>query len=109
PYVRVNSRRGDTERRRKMWNHALEKRIFTSDELLNMTAPARRTIYKASVEAHIDQLHEQLQQSGISPVCLNTLEAYQGLNSKLARSMIAGLQHDIANVRFEILQLDQQV
>jgi len=76
PYARLLAKKDDTKRRR-IWNHALEKFIFNPYELYAMPvlrqkllniqldrstlgAPHRRTIYLASLEAHIDKLHAQL-------------------------------------------------
>ena len=69
-----------------MWNHALEKSLFTPDELANLGAPLRRGIYIASLDAHIDQLHQQLLSLQLYPVPFETLEPYHGLNSKTAKA-----------------------
>ena len=50
-----------------------------------MGAPHRRTIYTASLEAHIDRLHEQLYSFGAAPVTEEALEPYRGLNAKTAK------------------------
>ena len=50
-----------------------------------MGAPHRRTIYLASLEAHIDRLHEQLLGYSLAPVPFEQLEPYRGLNAKTAK------------------------
>ena len=50
-----------------------------------MGAPHRRTIYIASLEAHIDRLHNQLLAMGLYPIPFERLEPYRGLNSKTAK------------------------
>ena len=72
-------------KRRKMWVHTLEKNVFTADEISSLTAPARRTIYTASLEAHIDKLHNDLSRAGLFPASPEQLEPYHGLNSKTAK------------------------
>lgn len=56
-----------------------------------MGAPHRRTIYTASLEAHVDRLHEQLLGLSLFPVPFEKLEPYRGLNSKTAKVCIAAL------------------
>lgn len=56
-------------------------RLFRS----TMGAPHRRTIYIASLEAHIDRLHNQLLGIGLYPIPFERLEPYRGLNSKTAK------------------------
>lgn len=50
-----------------------------------MGAPNRRSIYVASLEAHVDSLHAQLLTLGLYPVPFEKLERYRGLNSKTAK------------------------
>ena len=50
-----------------------------------MGAPHRRTIYIASLEAHVDRLHAQLLSIGLYPIPFDKLEPYRGLNSKTAK------------------------
>lgn len=50
-----------------------------------MGAPHRRTIYIASLEAHVDRLHAQLLSMGLYPIPFEKLEPYKGLNSKTAK------------------------
>lgn len=50
-----------------------------------MGAPNRRSIYVASLEAHVDNLHAQLLTLGLYPVPFEKLEPYKGLNSKTAK------------------------
>lgn len=80
PYARLLAKK-DQVKRRKIWNHALEKSLFSPFELQvylffktfffcyfalkfyyrsTVSAPHRRTIYIASLEAHVDRLHSQL-------------------------------------------------
>ena len=50
-----------------------------------MGAPQRRTIYTASLEAHIDRLHQQLEACGYPPATKEQLQPYHGLNAKTAK------------------------
>ena len=50
-----------------------------------MGAPHRRTIYTASLEAHVDRLHAQLLDHNLFPVAFDALDAFHGLNSKTAK------------------------
>jgi hypothetical protein len=50
-----------------------------------MGAPHRRTIYIATLEAHIDCLHAQLLAIGLYPVPFERLEPFKGLNCKTAK------------------------
>ena len=93
-----------------------------------MGAPHRRTIYTASLEAHIDRLHNHLLGFGLYPVPFSRLEPYRGLNSKTAKvrqlcsmfitifplelviqSMVSGLQHDATQSKLKLLELDRSV
>ena len=47
--------------------------------------PHRRTIYSASLEAHIDRLHSQLLGYDLFPVNVEDLSMYKGLNCKIAK------------------------
>ncbi|KAI0722576.1 hypothetical protein C8Q76DRAFT_616005 [Earliella scabrosa] len=109
PYHRLQSRRAEAARRRKLWNHKLERRIFSTQEITAIPAPQRRAIYTPALEAHVDRLHDQLLSHALFPVPADALQAYHGLNSTLARSMIAGLQYDISKTRLEILELERAV
>ncbi|KAI0675630.1 hypothetical protein C8Q78DRAFT_964209 [Trametes maxima] len=110
PYARLYSKKhAPGPKRRKMWNHALEKMLFTSHEISTMGAPHRRTIYTASLEAHIDLLHEQLLNLSLFPVAFEKLDPYRGLNSKTAKSMLSGLQHDSTELKMKILELERSV
>jgi hypothetical protein len=102
PYARLYAKK-DGAKRRKIWNHALEKSLFTPNELSVlppfvlstpftyiisrslMGAPHRRTIYMASLEAHVDRLHAQMIELGYFPIDFNQLEPFKGLNSKTAK------------------------
>ncbi|KAF8973992.1 hypothetical protein BDZ97DRAFT_1912435 [Flammula alnicola] len=106
PYARLFAKK-DEVKRRKIWNHALEKSIFDPKELSTIGAPQRRTIYIASLEAHIDQLHAQLLELGFWPVAFEELEPFKGLNSKTAKSMVAGLQHDASVSKLKLLELER--
>ena len=50
-----------------------------------MGAPHRRMIYTASLEAHVDRLHDQLASYSLAPVPPEKLEPYRGLNAKTAK------------------------
>ncbi|KAG8219866.1 hypothetical protein J3R82DRAFT_845 [Butyriboletus roseoflavus] len=106
PYARLYAKK-DGSKRRKIWNHVLEKQLFSPQELSTMGAPHRRTIYIASLEAHIDRLHNQLLGIGLYPIPFERLEPYRGLNSKTAKSMVAGLQHDATHLKLKLLELER--
>ncbi|KAK7694857.1 hypothetical protein QCA50_002045 [Cerrena zonata] len=111
PYKRPDtseeSNKSAAAKRRKMWNHALEKSVFTPQELSTMTAPNRRTIYTGTLEHHIEQLHQQLLDLELYPVPMDDLEQYRGLNSKTAKSMVAGLQKDFSDLQLKKLELQR--
>ncbi|KAH9944082.1 uncharacterized protein BXZ73DRAFT_6293, partial [Epithele typhae] len=111
PYARLHLKKQGTGKRRKMWNHALEKSLFSPQEISSMGAPHRRTIYAASLEAHIDRLHEQLNQCGDSFQAASgaELRPYHGLNAKTAKSMVSGLHHDWQDIKMMLLELDRAV
>ncbi|KAI0094732.1 hypothetical protein BDY19DRAFT_914273 [Irpex rosettiformis] len=98
-----------TTKRRKMWVHTLEKNVFSTDEIASLTAPARRTIYTASLESHIDKLHNELLRIGRFPASPEQLEPYHGLNSKTAKSMAAGLHSDIVVMRTRLASMRRAV
>ncbi|KAF9270280.1 hypothetical protein L218DRAFT_952445 [Marasmius fiardii PR-910] len=106
PYARLIAKKEEVKRR-KVWNHVLEKHIFTPYELSTLGAPHRRAIYLTSLEAHIDELHTQLIGLGYWPVAFDQLERYKGLNSKTAKSMVAGRQHEATLARLKILELQR--
>ncbi|KAI0304879.1 hypothetical protein BC826DRAFT_978739 [Russula brevipes] len=108
PYARLYAKKNATgAKRRKIWNHALEKSVFSAHEIATMGAPHRRTIYIATLEAHIDCLHSQLLAIGLYPVPFERLEPFKGLNCKTAKSMVAGLQHDASHVKMKLLELER--
>lgn len=95
-----------------------------------MGAPHRRTIYTASLEAHIDRLHAQLLGYALFPVPFEKLESFRGLNTKTAKvgnrvrhayairdsclhycaqSMVAGLHRDANELRMKRLELERAV
>ncbi|PBK74245.1 hypothetical protein ARMSODRAFT_951859 [Armillaria solidipes] len=102
PYPVIEARK-----RRKAWNHVLEKAIFTCDEISNESAPQRRKVYVSSLEAHIDALHDQLLRVGLWPVPAKELERYKGLNSKTAKSMVAKLHYNVALTQIKISQYEK--
>lgn len=106
PYARLYAKKDEVKRRR-IWNHALEKSIFSPYELSTLGAPYRRTIYISSLEAHIDRLHQQLRDLGFWPVLQSELDPFRGLNSKTAKSMVAGLQHDTSLAKLKLLELER--
>ncbi|KAI0830668.1 hypothetical protein BC628DRAFT_1416192 [Trametes gibbosa] len=107
PYARLESKKQGAGKRRKMWNHALEKMLFTPQEISTMGAPHRRTIYTASLEAHVDLLHEQFMNLPDFPVRPEQLEPYIGLNSKTAKSMVSGLHHDVTELKLKIREVER--
>ncbi|KAJ3568068.1 hypothetical protein NP233_g5949 [Leucocoprinus birnbaumii] len=106
PYTRLVSKKDDSKRRR-IWNHALEKSLFNPYELQALGAPHRRTIYLASLEAHVDKLHAQLFEAGCCPVSAAELEPFRGLNSKTAKSTVSGLQHEVSVLKLKLLELER--
>ncbi|KAJ3895003.1 hypothetical protein GG344DRAFT_73570 [Lentinula edodes] len=106
PYARLYAKK-EEGKRRKIWNHALEKSLFNPFELSSLGAPHRRTIYMASLEAHVDELHAQLLSLGYWPVSFESLEPFKGLNSKTAKSMVAGLQYDSSQTKLRLLELQR--
>lgn len=106
PYTRLLAKKDDTKRRR-IWNHALEKFIFSPFELSTLGAPHRRTMYLASLEAHIDKLHAQLLEFDCCPVSAAELEPFRGLNSKTAKSMVSSLQHEVSVAKLKLLELER--
>ncbi|EPQ60757.1 hypothetical protein GLOTRDRAFT_68671 [Gloeophyllum trabeum ATCC 11539] len=108
PYARLYAKK-DGAKRRRIWNHALEKSLFSAHELSTMGAPHRRTIYTASLEAHVDRLHAQLISVGFYPVPFEKLDPFKGLNSKTAKSMVAGLQHDDSHMKLKLLEIERAV
>ncbi|KAI0274646.1 hypothetical protein BC834DRAFT_849061 [Gloeopeniophorella convolvens] len=108
PYARLYAKKNASgAKRRKIWNHALEKSVFSAHELATMGAPHRRTIYIATLEAHIDSLHAQLLAIHLYPVPFERLEPFKGLNCKTAKSMVAGLQHDTSHIKMKLLELER--
>lgn len=102
PYPVIEARK-----RRKAWNHVLEKAIFTSDEICNESAPQRRKVYVSSLEAHVDALHDQLLQLGLWPVPAKELERLRGLNSKTAKSMVAKLHYNVTLTQIKISEYEK--
>ncbi|KAE9411047.1 hypothetical protein BT96DRAFT_961680 [Gymnopus androsaceus JB14] len=103
PYARLYAKREEAKRR-KIWSHAFEKSLFDPSTL---GSPHRRTIYQASLEAHVDRLHAQLLSLGFWPVPLDQLEPFKGLNSKTAKSMVAGLQYNSSQLKLKLLELER--
>ncbi|KAK0226195.1 hypothetical protein IW262DRAFT_1360331 [Armillaria fumosa] len=97
----------EARKRRKAWNHVLEKAIFTSDEISNESAPQRRKVYVSSLEAHVDALHDQLLQLGLWPVPVKELEQLKGLNSKTAKTMVAKLHYNVGLTQIKISQYEK--
>ncbi|KAI0080234.1 hypothetical protein K474DRAFT_1556676, partial [Panus rudis PR-1116 ss-1] len=113
PYARLHAKSAKEApgqaKRRKMWNHALEKSVFTPHELSTLSAPHRRVIYTATLERHIERVHEQLLTMQLFPVPFARLETYRGLNSRTAKSMVSGLQKDVSELRMKKLELERAV
>ncbi|KAI0755745.1 hypothetical protein C8Q74DRAFT_321082 [Fomes fomentarius] len=91
--------------RRVPWVHAMEKDIFSPDELMTMSRRERREIYTASLESHADQLIDQLRQASVEVVSGQDVAAYRGINRKTLKSLAAGMHHDAVNITLEIVQL----
>ncbi|KAG6381230.1 hypothetical protein JVT61DRAFT_5634 [Boletus reticuloceps] len=86
PYARLYAKK-DGSKRRKIWNHVLEKQLFSPQELSTMGAPHRPSVSIRSLSKRLDP--------------------YRGLNSKTAKSMVAGLQHDATHVKLKLLELER--
>ncbi|KAJ7597104.1 hypothetical protein C8J56DRAFT_1107399 [Mycena floridula] len=106
PYARLYAKKDDTKRRR-IWSLSLEKSIFSAFEISTMGALQRRSIYTASLEAHIDKLHSQLLNLGFSTVPLEELEQFKGLSSKRAKGMVSNLQHQLSVSQVKLLELER--
>ncbi|PPQ76157.1 hypothetical protein CVT26_009217 [Gymnopilus dilepis] len=106
PYARLLVKQDGTKQR-KIWSHRLEKLIFTPYELSTIGAPQRRISYIASLEAHVDRLHTQLEKLNIWPVSQEDLESLRGLNTKTAKSMVASLQYEASLSRMKLLELQR--
>ncbi|EIM92974.1 uncharacterized protein STEHIDRAFT_90387 [Stereum hirsutum FP-91666 SS1] len=106
PYARLFVKK-DGAKRRKIWNHALERYVFTPEETACMKAPQRRPIYIASLEAHIDALHAELLKVNLAPVNLQDVDLWAGLNSKIAKSLVAGLQQDTSQMKSRLRELER--
>lgn len=107
PYARIYAKKD--AKRRRIWNHALEKSVFSPLQLSTVGAQDRRPIYVASLEAHIDRLHAQLKALACYPVRDDQLAPYIGLHSKVAKSMVSSLQHDISQTNLKLLELERAV
>lgn len=51
----------------------------------DLSTPARRAIYTATLEAHIDDLHHQLNTLGHPVASEQSLQEFHGLENKLAK------------------------
>ncbi|KAF9056238.1 hypothetical protein BJ165DRAFT_493566 [Panaeolus papilionaceus] len=103
PYARLAKK--DEVKRRRIWNHAFEKAIFSPYELSTINAPNRRKIYISSLEHHIDHMHQILADMGHYPVGEAELDRHVGLNRKTAKSMVSGLFHDSTVYKLQLLEL----
>lgn len=50
-----------------------------------MGSQERRPIYTATLESHIDRLHDQLLEYSLTPASREELKPYYGLNAMLAK------------------------
>ncbi|KAI0055460.1 hypothetical protein BV25DRAFT_1778195, partial [Artomyces pyxidatus] len=106
PYARLFAKQsGKGIKRRRAWNHTFEKSIFTVHEIVTLDAPRRRSIYTATLEAHVDRLHTQMLDAGYYPIPFEKLEPFTGMNYKTSKSMVAGLQHDADHCKIRLLEL----
>jgi len=110
PYARLEAKKTQQElgvKRRKVWDHMLEKRIFSAQELSSIKAQDRRKIYISSLEALVDSLHSQMLSYALYPVPFEQLEKLSGLHSKTAMAMIAGVLQDTHEMRLKLLELER--
>ncbi|KAF8332897.1 hypothetical protein F5887DRAFT_995517 [Amanita rubescens] len=105
PYARLLAKRDGT-RTRRIWNHVLEKVIFSPNELLTLRVPYRRTIYVASLEAHIDCLHAQIKEIGFWPVAFDESEHYGYPYATNPKSLVGCLQHHASVSKYKLLELE---
>ncbi|KAI0313912.1 hypothetical protein OF83DRAFT_1045738, partial [Amylostereum chailletii] len=96
-------------RRRKVWHHAFEQHIFSAQEISSVKTPLRREIYVACLEAHVDVLHAQLIDNQLYLVDLESLDSLRGLNCKIAKSIVASLQHDVAQICIKLVVTDRSI
>ncbi|KAI0739330.1 hypothetical protein BC629DRAFT_1445765 [Irpex lacteus] len=93
--------RRSARRTRTKWVHAFEGSDMFSDlERKNIHYKQRRLLYKCSLEAHVEELHEQMHSLGICPPTHeNILDSFHGLNTRTGQNIIASLYHDIIFMR----------
>ncbi|KZS93094.1 hypothetical protein SISNIDRAFT_466442 [Sistotremastrum niveocremeum HHB9708] len=96
-------------RTRKPWHHALEREIFTEEEIQNISVNHRRTIYLSSLEKRVEGMHKQLSAAHKYPVPSSKLEPWCTLKTKASRMVTAGIQRDLTNMRTEYLELERKV
>ncbi|KAF9650486.1 hypothetical protein BDM02DRAFT_3092899 [Thelephora ganbajun] len=110
PYTRPEAKKDvDGVKRRKVWDHMLERRLFTPEELNKMKAQDRRKVYVSSLEAHVDALHAQLLERKLYPVSFERLEKIHGVRSKTVVSMIGGIGHDVQKIKVRLEELQRDV
>ncbi|VDB99500.1 unnamed protein product [Peniophora sp. CBMAI 1063] len=85
----------------------MERSIFTSQEIKTKPASHRRTIYQASLEAYINELHEKLYAKGCYPIPLENLVPWEGLSNKTAKGLLAGLQHDSTQKKQKLAEIER--
>ncbi|KAF9785512.1 hypothetical protein BJ322DRAFT_1063544 [Thelephora terrestris] len=108
PYTRPEAKKDvDGVKRRKVWDHMFERRLFSPEELNKMKAQERRKVYVSSLEAHVDALHAQLLESKLYPVSLERLEKIHGVRSKTVVSMIGGIGHDVQKIKIRLEELQR--
>lgn len=108
PYTRPEAKKDvDGVKRRKVWDHILERRLFTPEELNKMKAQDRRKVYVSSLEAHVDTLHAQLLERKLYPVSFERLERIHGVRSKTVVSMIGGIGHDVQKIKIRLEELQR--
>jgi len=110
PYARLEAKKSEQQKglkRRKVWDHLLEKRIFSAEELSKVKAQDRRRVYIASLEAHVDCMHSQLLANSLYPVPFERLDDMSGLHSKTAMAMISGVLHDTQEMKLKLLELER--
>ncbi|KAJ7631015.1 hypothetical protein FB45DRAFT_1028175 [Roridomyces roridus] len=93
---------------RKQWNHGtLERLLFSPTELWALTNSQRRPVYQASLEAHVDRLHAQLDSlgPGFFPVDKEEFKSLTGLKVKACKNLVIGLEHDVAAEHKKLLVL----
>ncbi|KAJ3927022.1 MAG: hypothetical protein NXY57DRAFT_664799 [Lentinula lateritia] len=106
PYAHSSAKNKEYKRRRQ-WHHVFDRSLFNALEFSNTSARLRRTIYLASLEAHVDGLHAQLSSLGYPLVSPEPMEAHKDLHGKTAKKLIVRLQYNTSRTTLRLLELQR--